>query len=74
MRKTRIEQTKTRIETSRTKIEMKTDNVELIGPDFIYDPYLINRKDLLNTQPGRLIRLRRPAWGDGIQNHLRRLK
>lgn len=33
----------------------------------VFDPYMINAKDLINAKPGEvtLIRLRRPAWGRG---------
>jgi len=31
----------------------------------IYDPYLVNSKDLEDPKPGKLIRMRRPAWGQG---------
>lgn len=34
----------------------------------IYDPYLVNSNDLKNPSPGKLIRLRRPAWGRGIKD------
>jgi len=34
-----------------------------INDMFVYDPYLVNSNDLKNPGPGKLIRLRRPAWG-----------
>jgi hypothetical protein len=30
---------------------------------FVVDPYLINVKDLEDLRPGKIVRLRRPAWG-----------
>jgi hypothetical protein len=34
----------------------------------IVDPQMINMKDLENPEPGKLIRLRRPAWGRGVKD------
>lgn len=34
----------------------------------IYDPYQVNGEDLKNPSPGKLIRLRRPAWGKGVKD------
>lgn len=34
----------------------------------IYDPYQVNSNDLKNPSPGKLIRLRRPAWGRGVKD------
>lgn len=34
----------------------------------IYDPYQVNSEDLKNPSPGKLIRLRRPAWGRGVKD------
>jgi hypothetical protein len=34
----------------------------------IYDPYMVNSNDLKNPSPGKLIRLRRPAWGRGVKD------
>ncbi len=39
-----------------------------INDMIIYDPYLVNSNDLKNPSEGKLIRLRRPAWGRGVQN------
>jgi hypothetical protein len=39
-----------------------------INDMIIYDPYLVNSKDLKNPAPGKLIRLRRPAWGRGVKD------
>uniref|UniRef100_A0A6M3JTD4 Portal protein n=1 Tax=viral metagenome TaxID=1070528 RepID=A0A6M3JTD4_9ZZZZ len=37
-----------------------------INDMIIVDPYLVNMKDLKDPRPGALIRLRRPAWGRGV--------
>lgn len=34
----------------------------------IYDPYQVNSNDLKNPTAGKLIRLRRPAWGRGVKD------
>ena len=34
----------------------------------IFDPYLVNSNDLSNPEPGKLVRLRRPAWGRGVKD------
>lgn len=39
-----------------------------INDMIIYDPYLVNSNDLKNPSPGKLIRLRRPAWGRGVKD------
>jgi hypothetical protein len=39
-----------------------------INDMIIYDPYLVNSNDLKNPSPGKLIRLRRPAWGKGVKD------
>jgi len=39
-----------------------------INDMIIYDPYLLNSEDLKNPAPGKLIRLRRPAWGRGVKD------
>jgi len=39
-----------------------------INDMIIYDPYLVNSNDLKNPEPGKLIRLRRPAWGKGVKD------
>ncbi len=36
-----------------------------INDTIIYDPYLINSKDLRDPKPGGMVRMRRPAWGQG---------
>jgi len=37
-----------------------------INDMFVVDPSLINLNDLQNPEPGKLIRLRRSAWGRGV--------
>ena len=40
----------------------------------VVDPNLINMNDLRDPQPGKLIRLRRPAWGRGVEGAVTQLK
>jgi len=40
---------------------------------FIYDPFLVNSKDLQNPKDGWLIRTRRPSWGKGVKDVLQQL-
>jgi hypothetical protein len=44
-----------------------------INDMFIVDPYLVNIEDLKDPQPGKLIRLRRPAWGRGVDKVVQQL-
>lgn len=44
-----------------------------INDMLIVDPYLINIKDLQSPKPGKLIRMRRPAWGRGVENAVKQL-
>ena len=39
----------------------------------VVDPYLVNINDLKDPQPGKLIRLRRPAWGRGVDKVVQQL-
>lgn len=39
----------------------------------VYDPYLVNSKDLTTPGPGKLIRMRRPAWGKGVKDAVMQL-
>jgi hypothetical protein len=39
----------------------------------VVDPYLVNIEDLRDPQPGKLIRLRRPAWGRGVDKVVQQL-
>jgi len=44
-----------------------------INDMFIYDPYLVNSNDLKKPGPGKLIRMRRPAWGRGVKDAVMQL-
>jgi len=39
-----------------------------INDMLVVDPYLVNIMDLKDPEPGKLIRLRRPAWGHGVKD------
>lgn len=39
----------------------------------VVDPYMINIKDLQTAEPGKLIRMRRPAWGRGVRDAVMQL-
>jgi len=45
-----------------------------INDMFVVDPYLININDLKDPKPGKLIRLRRPAWGRGVDKVVQQLQ
>ena len=45
-----------------------------INDMLIVDPYLVNMEDLKDPQPGKLIRLRRPAWGRGVDKVVQQLQ
>ena len=40
---------------------------------FVVDPFLINTADLEDPKPGKLIRMRRAAWGRGVENAIKQL-
>lgn len=44
-----------------------------INDMLIVDPYLVNIEDLKDPQPGKLVRLRRPAWGRGVDKVVQQL-
>jgi hypothetical protein len=44
-----------------------------INDMFVVDPYLININDVANPEPGKIIRLRRPAWGHGVKDAVQQL-
>lgn len=44
-----------------------------INDMLIVDPSLINIADLKDPQPGKLIRMRRSAWGRGVENAVKQL-
>lgn len=41
---------------------------------FVVDPYMVNIRDLQTPGPGKLIRMRRPAWGRGVSDAVRQLQ
>jgi len=44
-----------------------------INDMLVVDPYLVNIADLEDPKPGKLIRLRRPAWGHGVDKVVQQL-
>ncbi len=44
-----------------------------INDMLIYDPHLVNSKDLKKPGPGKLIRMRKPAWGRGVKDSVMQL-
>jgi len=44
-----------------------------INDMLVVDPWLVNYDDVANPKAGKLIRLRRPAWGKGVQNAVQQL-
>lgn len=45
-----------------------------INDMLIVDPYLVNINDLKDPAPGKLVRLRRPAWGRGVDKVIKQLE
>ena len=45
-----------------------------INDVLIVDPYLLNIEDLKDPEPGGIVRLRRPAWGKGVENAAKQLE
>ncbi len=45
-----------------------------INDMLVVDPYLVNINDVKDPKPGKIIRLRRPAWGRGVENVVKQLK
>jgi len=45
-----------------------------INDMLVVDPYLVNIADLKDPQPGKLIRMRRPAWGKGVKDAVQQLQ
>jgi hypothetical protein len=45
-----------------------------INDMIVVDPYLVNINDLKDPEPGKLIRLRRPAWGKGVDKVVQQLQ
>ena len=44
-----------------------------INDVLVVDPYLVNINDLKDPKPGKLIRMRRPAWGRGVGDAVQQL-
>ncbi len=44
-----------------------------INDMLIVDPYMVNVKDVEDSKPGKIIRLRRPAWGKGVKDAVQQL-
>lgn len=44
-----------------------------INDMLVVDPYLVNINDLKDPKPGKLVRLRRPAWGKGVDKVVQQL-
>ena len=44
-----------------------------INDMLVVDPFLVNINDLKDPEPGKLIRLRRPAWGHGVDKVVQQL-
>jgi hypothetical protein len=44
-----------------------------INDTLIVDPSLVNMEDLKNPEPGKLVRLRRQAWGRGVDQAVKQL-
>lgn len=45
-----------------------------INDMLVYDPFLIESKDLADPRPGRLIPLKRPGWGVSLDNAVKQLQ
>lgn len=45
-----------------------------INDMLVVDPYLININDLRDPEPGKLVRMRRPAWGKGVKDAVHQLE
>jgi hypothetical protein len=45
-----------------------------INDMLVVDPYLVNINDLKEPGPGKLIRLRKPAWGHGVDKVVQQLQ
>jgi hypothetical protein len=45
-----------------------------INDMLVVDPYLVNINDLKDPKPGKLVRMRRPAWGRGVGDAVQQLQ
>jgi len=44
-----------------------------VNDTIVFDPYLISTEDLADPKPGKLVRMRRPAWGRGVKDAVMQL-
>lgn len=44
-----------------------------INDMLIVDPFMINMSDIMSPKPGKLVRLRKPAWGRGVKDAVMQL-
>jgi hypothetical protein len=44
-----------------------------INDMLVVDPFLVNIEDLKDPKPGKLVRMRRPAWGHGVKDAVAQL-
>lgn len=49
------------------------NQAKAVNDMFVVDPYLVNMNDLKDPQPGKLVRMRRPAWGRGVKDAVTQL-
>ena len=45
-----------------------------INDMFVVDPYIVNIADMKNPKAGKLIRTRRPVWGQGVKDAVQQLQ
>ena len=45
-----------------------------INDMFVVDPYIVNIADMKDPKPGKLIRTRRPVWGQGVKDAIQQLQ
>ena len=45
-----------------------------INDMIIYDPFVLNTQDLIDPKPGKLVRVRRAAWGKDIRGSIQQLQ
>jgi len=45
-----------------------------VNDTLVIDPYLINERDVRDPKPGKIIRMRRPAWGRGVKDAIMQLQ
>ena len=63
------------IELCFTQEEFEEKYMPLGNAFFVVDPSMIDMNDLRDLHPGKIIRLRRPAWGKGnISDYIQRIE